>query len=428
MTEPDFYMPEYWPANRILGQIMDAQLEGLSAEKIVGQIVSDQIAALAAAKISGELTSEQIKNLAAGKITGTLTDAQIAEIGAAKIVGELTDSQLGGISAAKIIGELASGQIASLAAAKISGQLTDAQIKSITAAQVTGQLTDAQLEGLATAKLEGLMTSEQIENLAVAKLIGEISNSQIAAKAVTAGKIDVATLSAISVDAGTIEAGLFKGVTFETADGDLKIDDTGISIQAGANNVNTIRWREKEKSSAFIMTRIVEMAGPFFQAFLDLVAGSTSYGGGRLELTAKSEKNSNGNSLSIGSFPAPSPGNAITTHLRQDGSFHTITQEGGKSSFWQIFGNPAKRGIDRGTATIVFPGGSPASNIITINHGLGATPVYVGAMLSASEVTTIPFVFRYIAGSLNENSFKLRCYADTNVSAVSVEFRWIAMT
>lgn len=284
MVEPDFYMPEFWPADKLLGKIFDAQLDGISAGKIVGLIVNEQVASLAAAKILGQLTNEQIEAIAAGKITGQLTDKQIAEIAAAKIVGQLTDEQLGGLSAAKLIGEIASsqisgleaakvigllvsGQIAGLEAAKVEGKLTPAQIESIEAAQITGQLTSAQILGLTTAKLEGLLTSAQIEGLAVAKLIGQISNSQIAAKAVTAGKIDVAELSAITVDAGVIEAGLFKGVTFESANGLTIMDNEGISIKNdGSEKPDTqLTFLDNgvvKKIIAFIQTRV---AGETFQ-------------------------------------------------------------------------------------------------------------------------------------------------------------------
>lgn len=307
--DTDEFMPEFWPADKILGLILDDQLEGIEASKIVGLIVNDQVASLAAAKIEGKLTQAQIETIAAEQITGKLTNEQIAEIAAAKIVGQLTDSQLGGLAAAKIIGQIASGQIKSvsatiiegkltsaqiealeaakitgkltnaqiealeaskitgkitssqiqsLEAALITGQLTNVQIAALEAAKITGQITNAQIKGLETAKLTGLLTSEQIENLAVAKLIGQISESQIAAKAVTAGKINVAELSAISANMGSISAGIITGAIIRTSSkNETRMDSNGLILQAGAafNGKSAIEYKttpEAEENQAVI--------------------------------------------------------------------------------------------------------------------------------------------------------------------------------
>src|SRR6476646_11939457 len=90
--ESDQFMPEYWPANRIIGKLEKALVK---AENILGEITSAQIKSLEAGKVSGQLTNAQIKEIEAAKITGQLTNAQIKEIEAAKITGLISETQIG---------------------------------------------------------------------------------------------------------------------------------------------------------------------------------------------------------------------------------------------------------------------------------------------------------------------------------------------
>jgi hypothetical protein len=192
--ESDQYMPEYWPANRIIGKLEKALVK---AENILGLIQSTQIA-----------------NLAAAKVTGLLTSAQIAEI----------------------------------EAAKIGGKLTNAQIESIEAAKITGQIVETQIgpESISTGKIKAANITTALlavgsviaEKLAVGSVIAEklavnsVTATKIAAGAVIAEKISVATLSAIAVNAGTITAGTFEGVTFQTTAKRTIMNNEGITLLA----------------------------------------------------------------------------------------------------------------------------------------------------------------------------------------------------
>lgn len=423
-VDADTYMPEFWPADRILGLILDEQIEGVDAGKIVGLIVSDQVASLAAAKIEGKLTQEQIETIAAEQITGKLTDEQIAEIAAAKIVGQLTDSQLGGISAAKIIGEIASGQISGVDASKIIGQLTNAQIKTLEAAKVTGQLTNAQLAGLASAKIEGLLTSEQIENLAVAKLVGQISESQIAAKAVTAGKINVAELSAISVNAGLIEAGIFRGVTFETSGGDTSLTNEGLGITApkvgGVKNVNRIQWfKEKLKNQVSeIISYISESGGTYF--FRILTNSPTEAGATQILLDATHLKG-----LAMLFVEATNAVRKVYVTVQE--VTRVIFDSAGKSDFLQLT-ETAKRKINRGKVVITFPGASKVADSAKINHELGELPASIVATNSSGTG-----LWQITVDVIEETAtqFKLRATFNTGfepAAGTKVTCNWIGMT
>lgn len=80
-----------------------------------------------------------------------------------------------------------------------------------------------------------------------------------------------------------------------------------------------------------------------------------------------------------------------------------------------------------GKATAEYPGGVQKSNVVTVSHGLEATPVWVGATAFASEATEVPIVARVIEGSLTATQFKVRLYAPVAVSAGSkIEFLWTA--
>jgi len=442
-VDADTFIPEFWPADKILGLILDEQLEGISAGKIVGQIVNAQVASLAAAKIEGKLTQKQIESIAAEQITGKLTNEQIAEIAAAKIVGQLTDAQLGGISAAKIIGEIASGQISSLSAlkitgqltnaqiealeaAKITGQLTSAQIKSIEAAKVTGQITNAQLAGLAAAKVEGLLTSEQIENLAVAKLVGQISESQIAAKAITAGKINVAELSAISAKAGLIEAGTFRGVIFETTDGHTVMNNNGFGIIApkigSSGKTNRIEWF-KEKLTGTLLAEIVtylsESEGTaFMQSAVNSPAENASCvnsmiaGGNVGEIRVIEEVTKALRKLYV------EVKDSVNTRIK------TLLDSEGRSDFVQL---PllGKVILNRGQTTVEFPGENVASNFTVVKHELGSEPVGLSGALLEEHGAEAEF------RAIGKETFEIRLVTVTGLKpakGTKWKLSWIATT
>lgn len=141
--------------------------------------------------------------------TSVITNTQIADIAAGKITGSLTSNQIADLAASKVTGTISDTQIAALAASKINGTLSDAQLAAISAAKVSGQLTNAQIAGMDASKVIG-------------KLI--------------AGQINVATLSAISGDVGTLTAGVIQGPTIRTASsgGRIEIDTSGIHAYSGS--------------------------------------------------------------------------------------------------------------------------------------------------------------------------------------------------
>lgn len=246
MAESDFYMPEYWPANRLIGVLEHVLIE---AKQIIGQLKDAQIESLKADKITGQLTNEQIEEIEAAKIAGQLTSEQIESLEAAKISGQLVDAQIAELKAGKVKGLLTSAQIESIEATKISGQLTDAQLKEIQAAKIAGQISHSQIAAesvWAINILAGSVTAEKIEAEAVttAKLAtgsviasklaaGSVVAEKIAAEAVTAEKIGAlqvttAKLAAESVTAGKIAANAI------TAEKILAEAITSVKIAAGA--------------------------------------------------------------------------------------------------------------------------------------------------------------------------------------------------
>jgi hypothetical protein len=174
--EGDQYFPEFWAANRVIGEL---ELAAIKAEKIIGQLTNAQIKSLESGKITGQLTNEQIKEIEAAKIAGQLTNAQIKELEAAKIVGKIVNAQIESIQAVKVTGLLTNAQIESIAAFKVTGLLTNAQIESIAAFKVTGLITNAQLEAIAATKITGLITTAQIQEIEAAKVAGQLTNEQL---------------------------------------------------------------------------------------------------------------------------------------------------------------------------------------------------------------------------------------------------------
>ena len=57
-------------AANITGQIVDAQIAGMSSSKLIGQVTDAQIAGMAATKLTGQVTNAQITSLDAAKLFG----------------------------------------------------------------------------------------------------------------------------------------------------------------------------------------------------------------------------------------------------------------------------------------------------------------------------------------------------------------------
>jgi hypothetical protein len=167
-------------------------------------------------RISGQLQDAQIAALAAGKVSGQLTDAQLASIAAAKVSGQLSDTQLASIAAAKVTGQMSDAQLLAISAAKVTGQITSTQITDgaiLTAKLAAGSVTTATLaaDAITADKIAaGAVTASEIAAGAVttAKLAaGAVTANEIAAASITASQIAAATITSANIAAGTIAAG-----------------------------------------------------------------------------------------------------------------------------------------------------------------------------------------------------------------------------
>jgi hypothetical protein len=188
------------------------------------------------------LKNSQIESIEAGKITGQLNNEQIKEIEAAKIAGQLSSSQIKELEAAKIVGQLVAAQLAkeSVTTAKLAAE-------SVTAGKIAANAITAEK-----------ILAESITSVKIAA--GAILAEKIAAGAVTAEKINVKELSAIAVNAGTITAGTFKGVTFETTNGRTTMNNEGLALIAPkigeSGPTNRIEWY-KEKLKGTLLAELV---------------------------------------------------------------------------------------------------------------------------------------------------------------------------
>lgn len=63
-------------------------------------------------------------SVAAADITGQLVDAQIAGVSATKLIGQVQDAQIVGMSSSKLIGPVVDTQITSLSASKLTGDIS----------------------------------------------------------------------------------------------------------------------------------------------------------------------------------------------------------------------------------------------------------------------------------------------------------------
>jgi hypothetical protein len=104
----------------IIGLIVAAQIQSITAGQITGQISAGQIQSVNASSINGSITAGQISTVNASAIQGTITADKIATITAGQITGSIQSTQIGSINAATItIGLIGDGQIGSVSGAKL---------------------------------------------------------------------------------------------------------------------------------------------------------------------------------------------------------------------------------------------------------------------------------------------------------------------
>lgn len=221
-----------WPSVTGTGRPADNATVGAPSGTPVGSMSADDVSGRVSAaidssgliingrtladRISGQLQDAQIAALAAGKVSGQLTDAQLASIAAAKVSGQLSDTQLASIAAAKVTGQMSDAQLLAISAAKVTGQITSTQITDgaiLTAKLAAGSVTTATLaaDAITADKIAaGAVTASEIAAGAVttAKLAaGAVTANEIAAASITASQIAAATITSANIAAGTIAAG-----------------------------------------------------------------------------------------------------------------------------------------------------------------------------------------------------------------------------
>lgn len=107
-------------ANSIIGLIVAAQIQSITAGQITGMIQASQIGSVNASSISGQITADQIASVNATAIQGSISAGQISSVNASSITGSITASQIGSINAATItIGLIQDGQINSISGTKL---------------------------------------------------------------------------------------------------------------------------------------------------------------------------------------------------------------------------------------------------------------------------------------------------------------------
>jgi hypothetical protein len=358
----DGFMPEYWPANRIIGKLEKAlvkaenilgliqskQIENLVAGKITGLITSEQIAEIEAAKVSGKLTSEQIESIKSTQISGKLTNAQIESIEAAKITGVITETQIG--PEAVTTPKLKAGAIttAKLAAGSVTTEIL-ASGSVTTEKLVAGSVTAGALAAgaVTTAKLAAeSITAEKIG-------AGQILTAKLAAGAVTAEKLTVSSLSAISANLGTVTAGTLKAVTLTALEA-LQLT-SGSEGELGKVKASEIQWLQGETVKA----SIAGWRNSIAKNNQLILASTGSKNTTKITLLSSDEK------AGLGSVS-----------VLVEAAEVTILDASNKSSFLQLT-ESAQRKINASTVELEWPGGSPLTTIKKVNHGLGKTPIIV---------------------------------------------------
>jgi hypothetical protein len=136
-TTMSFYYIGAMSAQSIIGLIVAAQIQSITAGQITGQIQAAQVGSVNASTIVGQITSGQITNVNASQITGAIQAGQIASISAGQITGTISAAQIQTVNATQITGTLAYNQIGSINASTITiGQLQDTQIAGMSGAKL----------------------------------------------------------------------------------------------------------------------------------------------------------------------------------------------------------------------------------------------------------------------------------------------------
>lgn len=150
----------------LIGLVLAAQIDSITAGQISGQITASQIASVSASAITGSITAAQIGAVNAAAIQGTITAAQIGSVNAGTVTGSFSHTQIGSVNAATItIGQLADSQIANVSASKLTAGTIDASVITVTnlnASNITSGTLTANRIGAGTITAAVTMTSPSI--------------------------------------------------------------------------------------------------------------------------------------------------------------------------------------------------------------------------------------------------------------------------
>jgi hypothetical protein len=257
---------------------------------------------------------------------------------------------------------------------------------------------------------------------------------KIAAGSVDATKISVATLSAISANMGTITAGTITGATMRTSatnprvelnsSGLVKTDSSGNNVvQLGATNGldllagttttpptdRKLRWL-RESDSAQVAELTAYRTGVGSSAVgLHIVDPDDADRFGKIDTTIGTT------STVISADAGFDADSASLILLRNDGA----------SSFVKAgVGAPADRRLNIGTVNLTFSA-STFSNQVTVNHGLGATPIGVFTNFTGAAGTgTMIVAPTVLASTATQFTIQGKC----NVTAsTTVTCMWLAL-
>ena len=183
----------------------------------------------------------------AQSIVGLIVAAQIQSITAGQITGAIQANQIGAVNASVIAGYIQAGQIATVNASAIQGKVSATNIDTIQANQITGYIQGTQIQAInATTITIGLIADGQIGSISGAKLIvGTVASDKLDTYAVNVGggtankpgRINVYDGSnALIGQVGTLDASANYGGWFKVfGAGGTGYADAKVKTDAGGN-------------------------------------------------------------------------------------------------------------------------------------------------------------------------------------------------
>lgn len=350
----------------------------------------------------------------------------------------------------------------------LSGELTSDQIKELEAAKLTGQITTTQITdgAISTPKLEaGGVTTEKIaaNTIVAGDIAGEtITGEQIKGGTITGAKMSVSELSAITANLGTITAGTITGATFRTSASNPKVQMDSAGLRALGSEGELLASLDGEDG---LVLEATDETTPFFRHRLswnfeeEPVSSMYSFvyaapGGGQqigtllspktdlstkdinsVSLHAHNEKAdvSVGCALGVrhedepfeGEEGRPGTGASVTVAPGTAGDTKWLLKRSGLSDFLQLT-STAKRKVNFGEVKIKVESGTDSGNVTTVEHGLGATPKYVGLIPQSGKSGTV--IAPRLAAAPTSSKFEATFASDATFgSTQEITHYWLAI-